>query len=472
MEEDKGKDPEDGQLSSPESPQRSETSPALDKAGKGLGEGDGVRAEGGKRSKDIWVLSALLFLAALGIWGIYAQIQARRHPTKYVRIKSRHQGEVKKEWRRKKKPISWARETLKMTKRGMEWLMKQFLEKEGGWPHFQWKEPRAGAPTTALALFAAASQPEVIRRPYLDKLHRAAQFLISRMDSQGAVMEEDDLAYRSYTTALSLLALVKLDKKKYATSIQKLRAYLIRAQLSQLPRTNWQYGAWRYYETGDHLQSRRVDISLTSYVLESLYESGLASSHPVFRRAYLFLRRTQNFRSDTKQYRIYDGGFAFSPRNSKAGEYRTADGDIIYRSYGSATCDGLRSLFYVGLSPTSKRVQAALKWLERNLTLEQNPGFSPDQLTQFKRGIFYYYYHSLAKALIFRKGKKYVLINFNQGNWHHQMIARLKQLQRPGGEWVNKVSGMGEEHAILSTSFALLALSQILKVLPYSGESF
>jgi len=74
-----------------------------------------------------------------------------------------------------------------------------------------------------------------------------------------------------------------------------------------------------------------------------------------------------------------------------AGEYTDSSGRRLLRSYGSMTYAGLKSMIYAGLTQDDPRVKAALEFIRKNYTLEENPG-------QGQRGL-YYYYQTFAKAM-------------------------------------------------------------------------
>ena len=68
---------------------------------------------------------------------------------------------------------------------------------------------------------------------------------------------------------------------------------------------------------------------------------------------------------------------------------KEADGGL--RSYASMTYAGLKSMIYAGLSRDDPRVKAALAYITRHYTLDENPGLGQQGL--------YYYYHTFAKTM-------------------------------------------------------------------------
>ena len=55
------------------------------------------------------------------------------------------------------------------------------------------------------------------------------------------------------------------------------------------------------------------------------------------------------------------------------------------------TYAGFKSLLYAGLTGDDPRVAAAIGWIQRHWTLEENPGLGGQGL--------YYYLHAMARAL-------------------------------------------------------------------------
>ena len=64
--------------------------------------------------------------------------------------------------------------------------------------------------------------------------------------------------------------------------------------------------------------------------------------------------------------------------------------NVALRSYAGMTYAGLKSMIYAGLTQDDPRVKAALEYIKKHYTLDENPG-------QGQRGL-YYYYQTFAKA--------------------------------------------------------------------------
>ena len=100
-------------------------------------------------------------------------------------------------------------------------------------------------------------------------------------------------------------------------------------------------------------------LTTTVFVMKALHHADPADE--ALKKAKKYVERCQNF-GDGK-----DGGFFFSPSHPN----RNKAGD--FRSYGSASADGVRALIQAGTSPSSARVQAGRKWLPEDDPLAATP---------------------------------------------------------------------------------------------------
>lgn len=125
------------------------------------------------------------------------------------------------------------------------------------------------------------------------------------------------------------------------------------------------------------------------------------------------------------------------------------------RSYGSMTYAGFKSLLYAGLDVEDPRVKAALDWLRRHWTLEENPGLGSQG--------YFYYLHVMGRAL---RAFGQDSITDNSGkihDWRRELADRLLALQEPDGSWVNRSSDRWlEGEACLATAYAVLALEEVM----------
>lgn len=125
------------------------------------------------------------------------------------------------------------------------------------------------------------------------------------------------------------------------------------------------------------------------------------------------------------------------------------------RAYGSMTYAGFKSYVYADLSRNDPRVLAALNWISRNYTLEENPGLGTDGM--------YYYYLMFARALR-AWGEDRIEVITPQGverrDWASDLVARLATLQEADGGFRPVDDRWMENDRVLITAYALVALQQ------------
>ncbi len=357
---------------------------------------------------------------------------------------------------------------------GVAFLLGRQLE-SGGFPHFQAVGDEPSGPTSALALRALAevgdADPKVVAAR-----GRAIAWLKTLVIDEGAVVENPErVHYRNYATALLLSALARIDAEPELRG--RLQGYLVAHQLHEdgpveITDYDYQYGSWNYHDA-DQRSSIRADLSITSHVVEALAQSRLPAEHPSWARARLFAERTQNFRAGASgnAAKFFDGGFGFSPRDSKAGYDPLANGFVRFRSYGSATADGLRTLLHAGASADDARAIAGREWLFKNFRLKRNPGLATDEPIPFHRGIHFYWLASLSDALAAadRLGLAEAPERKKPVAWAKRLASELIYRQEAKGAWRNEENVMSEDDPILATSFAVMTLSRCLERLEAGG---
>jgi len=103
-------------------------------------------------------------------------------------------------------------------------------------------------------------------------------------------------------------------------------------------------------------------------------------------KALVFVSRCQNLESENNttpfSAKINDGGFYYTPAAGGTSQAGKSDNGGL-RSYGSMTYAGLKSMIFAGLTADDPRVKAALSWLARHYTLDENPGLGD-------AGLYYY----------------------------------------------------------------------------------
>ena len=297
---------------------------------------------------------------------------------------------------------------------------------------------------------------------------RGLTFLEKYIGPKGGLSEAP---HSVYTTSVALMAFHEANRGgRYDRIIKGSQEFLKGTQTDEgegKPRTDKAYGGLGY--GGDN---SRPDLSNTAFFVEALRESGLPADDVALRKALIFVSRCQNLKSEFNDLpqagKVNDGGFVYNPgagseggggdggrggAQGKAGSGKAnpkAPDDGL-RSYAGMTYAGLKSMIYAGLSQDDIRVKAAIDYIKKHYTLEENPG-------QGQRGL-YYYYQTFAKAMALLGKPTLVDSGGKDHDWRSELIAALAKRQAPNGSWVNPTDRFMEGDPHIATSFALLALA-------------
>jgi squalene-hopene/tetraprenyl-beta-curcumene cyclase len=339
-----------------------------------------------------------------------------------------------------------------------------------------WSLPQFPA-LTSLAVLSFCADP---RRSPDDPLPEAAEkgiaYLLRCVQPDGGIYIPQDagggLPY--YNTALAMTALVASGKHELSGAIEQAQKMLAESQhLGE----DVHHGGFGYGE-GDR---QYADLSNTYMVLEAFWmaERNLAQSDRGdlgratldWEAALSFLSRVQNlskyndqpWASQPEQDDV--GGFVYHPGESKAGERPRENGPPGLRSYGSMSYAGLLSFIYAGVDKHDERVLAAVDWIKKHYTVDENPGMGAQGL--------YYSYHTMAKALAVWGEDPLLLQDGQEVDWRIDLVQKLVNLQRIDpesglGYWVNDNGRWWENDPVLATSYALLAIE--ISARPWFGS--
>ncbi len=355
----------------------------------------------------------------------------------------------------------------------LEYLAAQ-QDDDGGWHSRTYGSMRGGAAITAMVLFGAAHVDETLRGVHGARWRRGGEFLAGGVDEQGCPRNRDaSMDYPTYAAALLLPAAdgLKLDLGRGVR--RRVVDYLLAAQLSEsrgFEADDPHYGGWEL--TGD-LRMRGVttgaNISVTCFALEALAGEKTEAAEAARKRAVAWLGRCQNMPDDEKLDdekldEEDDGGFFFqADRGNDANKAQWTDArHASPRSYGTATCDGLRALLAAGVPAEDRRVLAAAAWLGERRGLDVVPGFlaapavdpktgEAEPFVQWPQALRFYYYATLARTIdVLPAGTRDVR--------REELRAHVISLQRDDGRWENDVHHMRENDPLIATSLALVAL--------------
>jgi squalene-hopene/tetraprenyl-beta-curcumene cyclase len=302
------------------------------------------------------------------------------------------------------------------------------------------------AGVSAVATAALLRQPGLSREKAMETAGKALDAIAKLAKPDGGIY---DNVIPHYITAVSVMALAAGGRPGDKPLIEKGRRYLAEHIWDEgegiKPTDKW-YGGIGY---GGSSPDRRADIISLEYALRAMKEAELPASDAAWEKAIKFLQRTQNNSETNDQgWASNDGGFVYYP-----GFTYHADGGT--KSYGSATYAGVISYAWANVKKDDARVQAVLKWVRDNYTLDENPGMGQKTV--------YYYYLVFAKALQAVGQPTIVDAKGRSHNWREDLGKKLIALQHPEGYWVNTDKAELQDNKVLVTAFSMQAIEAALQ---------
>jgi len=244
---------------------------------------------------------------------------------------------------------------------------------------------------------------------------------------------------------------------KYDAIIKNATAYLKKLQYGEnVEATDVKFGGASYDGT------KQPDLSNTQFMLEALQAAGVPKNDPAVQRALKFISRCQNLPGETndqpfakKTTKDDEGGLVYKPYvDPDDKRHTTPEGGL--RSAGAMTYAGLKSFLYAGVSKDDPRVKAAMGWIRRHYTLDENPGLGTSGL--------YYYYHTFGKTMTALGEDAFTDAAGKKHDWRKELFEAIKKRQKDNGGWTNdRRDSFGEGDPNIATAFALLSLSYCKK---------
>ncbi|MEX2175851.1 MAG: prenyltransferase/squalene oxidase repeat-containing protein [Pirellulaceae bacterium] len=344
---------------------------------------------------------------------------------------------------------------------GINWLVAQ-QARDGGWHSATYGQLKEGAAVTTLVLAALGNAPRATQQKHTGAIKRAYAFLDRGLAKKQTIAAPDGtLDFPTYAAALWLTSRRKLRLSIPAPQGKQVLDYLVGAQVTEtrgFAADSPSFGGWDFLGPDDAQGiTTGTNISVTRYVLEALAceESDQQASGgrepPVTIRQALDRGREYVLRCQQP-----DGGFAFTCEPASLSNKAAYHDERLTapRSYGTATCDGVRALLAGGGQAADEPLAKAIDWLAERSGLELVPGFEhlPPE-AGWQRGLRYYYYTGLAA----------VLRHFPAGELERRreaLVEHLTGLQTGGGWWVNESDRMRENDPLIATSLAVTALGE------------
>ena len=373
------------------------------------------------RSKWTWLVPACLCLALPAVAPVGAQGPSSSRETNNVSLSPELRRQL----------------TLSLTKAAA--YLRQQQQPDGMW------EKHAGI--SALAAAALLRMPGEPRARQLETVGKTLDSLAKMAKPDGGIYEKE---IPHYITAVSVMALVAGGRAQDRSIIEKARIYLAERLLDEgegIKKDDKWYGGMGY--GGPGTGGRLADIISLEYALRAMKEADLPADHAAWDRALTFLQRSQNHsETNDQEWAANDGGFVYYPGFT----YHTEGGT---RSYGSASYAGILSYSWANVKKNDDRVQAVLKWIRDNYTVDENPGIGQKTV--------YYYYMVFAKALQAVDEPIIVDSRGQRHNWREDLGRKLLSLQHPDGYWVNEVPWEMQDNKVLVTAFTMSALQSVLQ---------
>ena len=311
--------------------------------------------------------------------------------------------------------------------------------------------PKLGGPGVTALVVAGVIRNGV--SPDEPTVAKALAYLEKQVQPDGGVYNKQ---LANYTTCVALVAFKEANKNgRYDAVIANANKFLKSLQNDPGDESDTKFGGVGYDGKG------RPDLSNTQFFVEALLASGVSKDDPAVKNALKFISRCQNLPGETNDRPFAKkatdddkGGLTYNPADAdnEKSPNRTPAGGL--RSVGTMTYAGLKSFLYAGLSKDDQRVKAALDWIARHYSLNENPGAGTAGL--------YYYYLLFAKAMD-AVGEDTFAAKDGKHEWRQDLFDALKKRQKADGSWANDNRAFYENVPELATAYSILALSYCTK---------
>ncbi|NND71205.1 MAG: hypothetical protein HKN43_06470 [Rhodothermales bacterium] len=334
---------------------------------------------------------------------------------------------------------------------------------DGGWHSPTHGIASGGESWTPFILYHLLQVPDSIFVQDSAAVQKGLNFIRERISTSGILGTNDPIVsdYPNYASAYAFQLLFEHGDDQDLEMQARITRYLVSQHMTAergFEPEDDAYGGWGFGET--RLPSGtpgHVDLSHTRRVVEALSKAGVDNS--VMHSAQVYLRRAQKIDGVTGiQTTGYDGGFFASPVvpgvNKGGRSPATASSEAYYRSYATATSDGILALRATGVSPDDSRILDALKWLSQNPDLRVPAGIPESSPVRWDRVMFYYHLYS--------RSETYSIYGGPDG-WKSEVVGLLRDRQDVDGSFANPEGGPNkEDDPLIASTFALHALLRTL----------
>ena len=355
---------------------------------------------------------------------------------------------------------------IQLLKKSCQYLWNQ-QSANGGWHSSTHPVLKGGESLTPFILHTLLQVPTEVYQPTESQINRALKFIRSHINEQGIIGLSDSnlLDYPNHATAYALMVLDQINLEEDEWLIKKMIDYLLSQQFVELrgfQKKDAAYGGWGFGEIDlPKGKTGQLDISHTRRILQAL------NSHKGIKKAQektlYYFRLTQKHPTESRLHPTkvshrkipYDGGFFSSPVTLSANKGGIVTEDSLeanyFRSYATATCDGVLGLLAAGQSVNEESVQIALRWLDENPKWDYPQGIPLDDTNQWHEVLFYY--HLSVRSQVYSSVK-------HSSNWRQKVVELLRNRQLEEGSFYNPMGGNKKENdPLLATAFAVIALT-------------
>ena len=304
---------------------------------------------------------------------------------------------------------------------------------------------------TSLVSVALANLPDAIETPVT--LDSALDYLASQAHENGAIWNRQTQQYPLYSTALSMLGLVRQGRPRDRYLLEAARHYLIANQRNEGERGDPAFGGFAENNRG------MPSLTVTQWALEALYLTDYLEENPeravqVYNDALVFIMRCQaGMGSESAGNKVGPGCFRDYPVSERGNEFEPVSGTP--RSPAFLTCIGLKSLIYARSQIDNPAVQSGLACLQQVYTVSENPGLG-------EKGLYTYLF-ALSKALRALDRDIFMDAAGNEHFWRRDIVLELLGRQVGDGSWRQATPAWWENHPELATAYALLIMERCVE---------
>ena len=344
---------------------------------------------------------------------------------------------------------------------------------DGSWRSEQYGVMRSGESLTPFVLHALLQSIDPMSSYEAGNVLRAAAFITAHLDEEGALgrSDPDVLEYPVYSTAYSIECFRRIQSfhgllgPDGDRDIARMQAFLIAAQYQEangFQEDDVAYGGWGFNAPVRPGVVGHMDLAHTRKALASLQDGsrgGLTQTRALHFLALLQKQPDTLSRQPLPEGVVrpdslpIDGGFYFSPIALSANKALYDKDKGCWRSYATATCDGILALLAAGVREDDERLVAAIGWLTEHSDVDYPQGVPTDHPEPWGNAIRFYHYS--VRAEVYRR------LDFPQAD-RDRLAAALIARQRPDGSFVNSEPLMKEDDPLVCTSLAVVALANCL----------